>query len=1541
VVGKNTFEGAATFGWPKILQITLKTLEKRAMKTYGLFVKPACNEKIHVWFIAAILFPITGLLGASLTLQDGVTIKLPTGTYGGTTDAWVNEGQPTRNYGASPILEIKYDANDAGYAEDHALIKFDLPTLSFDSISRATLEIFYMEAESFQADNALGIKPYRIAPDKLWDENDGEISGKPNEGVNFQYCDKMQTRPWTEQFGGWYDKIDDLNGTNRVKRAGGTPTNAIEPGNWVPFDILPSVIRWYGGATNNGLLLFSCSFEGGGYTCTAKFASSDTNNPPYRPKLTLNYDRAHITWVGMNGSLWDTKTDNWNVGGYLGKFGDNDFVYFDDSAQVGTITITNTGVNPASIIVSNTIKEFLFQGGGITGPGSIIKRGLGTVTLANSNSYTGPTAVQEGSLVVAANNALGTTNAGTTIANGAALAFQTTSYLSREPVTVSGAGPNGLGAILSLAGVNTFCGDITMAEDTIFGVLSSSTLILSNSITGTANFIKNGPGTLILSGPPNTYSGITHIRQGMLTTLKSGVAIPGPLVIGDNTLAGIVRLEADNQLGIGDITLFSGSQLVLANTTNPVTGNLILSNGTVALGTGEMTLSGTIVAGGASTSQITGGKLGMPNPNHQIIVHDTPQETDLEISASISGIGFTKRGPGRLLLSGNNTFTGPVTIGEGELVVSSPTALGSSIAGTTVRRGASLLFQNVAYANPEPLIIEGHGPNGWGAICAISGANSFPGSINFTASTSFGVFSGSILTLSGIITGTGDFIKTGQGQLILSGEEPNSWNGNTMVAQGTLTLAKRSGQAVSGSLTIGDGINPATVVLAMPSQLGEGDVTINHGSTLNLGGFPDRVNGALILNGGTVITGLGQLTLLGPIIATAQGQNLINGFLDLANNLVSIEVQDGPATEDLVISATLRNGGIIKQGTGALVLSSANQIDGPIVVTDGKLIINHPEAVGSPIGETIVTNKGVIELPGEIAVRLEPLTLGGTGLGKGALISAKKQNLWAGSISLIAPSSIRAEALSSLILDGDINIGAFDLELVAVGPITINGAINGGNSVIRKDGQSTLTLGGTQPNTFEGTFVVANGDLVLAKSGAPAITGSLIAGTETQPILVVCRADDQFHPNASVTLNKNSLLNLNGFGATLRALITYDAIVTTHTGILRIANQCEQLGTNQTLISGTLELLDTPTFSVNPLGTLELRASVRGTGFTLVGEGRLLLLNTNNFATPCTAAQGTLLINVDPAAGPVLGPAPLTILNEAKLLGNGLIAGDINVMGGTISPGTSIGTLIVSGDIQLSQGAKLQIDVINSECDVIDLAQIGSLYIDTNFTPAPSLELLGTLVGPDPYIIVRNARTISGWFADLPNGSQIPGQPGWYIHYGQHRIYLSQVQNPIEYFRAFSINSNALVMWRTVEEVEITSYDLYQKTESDWIKVTADPIPAAGPAGGIYLLTNSYAVLNSTNLFRLVAHTGSGDEYWDFERHVTELQFNAPPEVREDGVLIRWSSRIDESYDLQWTPDLTEPMQTIITNIPATPPESSAIHSTTNPAGFYRIRLTP
>jgi hypothetical protein len=148
-------------------------------------------------------------------------------------------------------------------------------------------------------------------------------------------------------------------------------------------------------------------------------------------------------------------------------------------------------------------------------------------------------------------------------------------------------------------------------------------------------------------------------------------------------------------------------------------------------------------------------------------------------------------------------------------------------------------------------------------------------------------------------------------------------------------------------------------------------------------------------------------------------------------------------------------------------------------------------------------------------------------------------------------------------------------------------------------------------------------------------------------------------------------------------------------------------------------------------------------------------------------------------------------------------------------------------------------------------------------------------------------------------------------------------------------------MWRTIEEVEITSYDLYQKTESDWIKVTADPIPAAGPAGGIYLLTNSYAVLNSTNLFRLVAHTGSGDEYWDFERHVTELQFNAPPEVRENGVLIRWSSRIDESYDLQWTPDLTEPMQTIITNIPATPPESSAIHQTTNPAGFYRIRLTP
>src|SRR5262249_59835513 len=57
---------------------------------------------------------------------------------------------------------------------------------------------------------------------------------------------------------------------------------------------------------------------------------------------------------------------------------------------------------------------------------------------------------------------------------------------------------------------------------------------------------------------------------------------------------------------------------------------------------------------------------------------------------SPGGSDFVKRGPGELILAGNNTYRGTTGIDEGILTAMSGTAFGANTAGTVVANGAQL-----------------------------------------------------------------------------------------------------------------------------------------------------------------------------------------------------------------------------------------------------------------------------------------------------------------------------------------------------------------------------------------------------------------------------------------------------------------------------------------------------------------------------------------------------------------------------------------------------------------------------------------------------------------------------------------------------------------------------------------------------------------------------------------------------------------------------------------------------------------------------------
>src|SRR6185503_17420272 len=81
----------------------------------------------------------------------------------------------------------------------------------------------------------------------------------------------------------------------------------------------------------------------------------------------------------------------------------------------------------------------------------------------------------------------------------------------------------------------------------------------------------------------------------------------------------------------------------------------------------------------------------------------------LDMSAKIfADSPVAKEGSGTMRLSGgnSNSLTGPVTVNAGRLIVTHPTALGTTAAGTFVNDNASLALEGGVAVGFEPLTLD-------------------------------------------------------------------------------------------------------------------------------------------------------------------------------------------------------------------------------------------------------------------------------------------------------------------------------------------------------------------------------------------------------------------------------------------------------------------------------------------------------------------------------------------------------------------------------------------------------------------------------------------------------------------------------------------------------------------------------------------------------------------------------------------------------------------------------------------------------------------
>ncbi|MBT3374776.1 MAG: hypothetical protein HN406_04215, partial [Lentisphaerae bacterium] len=386
--------------------------------------------------------------------------------------------------------------------------------------------------------------------------------------------------------------------------------------------------------------------------------------------------------LGLANALSDSTAVTIAAGKTLDLDGNSDTI--GSLAGAGSVTL-GAGTLTAGADDSSTTFS-----GVVSGSGGLTKAGTGTFTISGANTYTGATAVNDGTLKLGADNALSDSTA-VTVAGGATLDLDGNSD-----------------TVASLAGA----GDVALGTGTLTTGDANDTT-LSGVMSGSGGLTKVGSGTFTLSGA-NTYTGATAVDDG---TLKLGasdvlsnstattVAASKTLDLdGNSDTIGSLAGAGNVMLGVGTLTAGasnasttfsgiisgsgglakSGNGTFTISGANTYTGVTTVSAGTLQLGASDVIADSSDVSV-AGTLDLDGNSdtVGALSGNGSITLGAGTLTAGDGANTTFGGVisdngGLTKTGAGTLTLSGVNTYTGATTITGGTLSVT------GSLANTAV-----------------------------------------------------------------------------------------------------------------------------------------------------------------------------------------------------------------------------------------------------------------------------------------------------------------------------------------------------------------------------------------------------------------------------------------------------------------------------------------------------------------------------------------------------------------------------------------------------------------------------------------------------------------------------------------------------------------------------------------------------------------------------------------------------------------------------------------------------------------------------------------
>lgn len=879
-------------------------------------------------------------------------------------------------------------------------------------------------------------------------------------------------------------------------------------------------------------------------------------------------------------------------------------------------------------------------------------------------------------------------------------------------------------------------------------------------------------GTITVTGDPsdpfdesqagNVYlgidsTGIFTVNGGVFTA--KGIALDNRgATAGEDTLAingGLVNIGAN---GIRS-----------QNATNTGTYEVKLAGGTIRASAPFLSdLETTLVSGGPGITYDTNGN-------------------NITISGTVKGTGgLIKVGAGSLILTGSNTYSGGTTISAGTVEVGDGGTTGGLGTGpVTISAGSTL-----AYNRTGSLIVSGP-VTGAGTITVSTGSLSLANANGTMVSTvASGAAFGGAGTFGGITVGSGATLEAGASGIGTLTTSSVSLSGSTL----KMTVGSTSTKLV---VTTAGGLvaNGSNTIQVSPVNLTAGTYTlVDYTGTIGGGGFPTftlsglpaRAVGGLVHNvAGTSIdlniTAIDFPKWTGSINGVWDGvtqnwQLVVGGgptnyqnldavlFDDTATGSTSIDVSTAFTPSAITFNNTTKtytlsgaggiggNTGVTKQGTGRVILATANTYTGPTNVQAGVLQIG--DGVGGSLGTTTVniaagatvelnlftpynaptSGAGTLKTIGSSVFDIGPGVLtGNTALVvQGDLthiVSVNSQNAFDGPIT-ITSGTLRAlgtQALGTVTGSTTIaNGGTLDVNGLDLGgeQILVTGiGADGNGAIVNNGGATTLNLHRvtlTGPTSFGGgaRWDIRQGGVANELLDLAGFKLTKVGGNQVSVVNIDITPGDidivsgVFSVEDTTTVQGTGTITLNPGGA-LGLWVNKPGEVTRN--IVALGGAITELGSGgSTTVDSPISLqanLDVNVGGGNTVLTLTgaLTETAAGTTVNINGPGRLVLTNNNNVWTGGTTINsGSLQIGDIGGNTGVIGSGPL-VLNGTLVIARAdgkTFTDDVNAFG----PAGGL-TLAGNGIVNLAAGVDIQVNDLHFGINGFDNTLGGTLNI--------------------------------------------------------------------------------------------------------------------------------------------------------------------------------------------------------------------------------------